>query len=318
MNANLSDYVQAVKDLLKAKQIQIVEEKSINYGWQLSCSDGTNQAKVNLYSGKKGLSKVIQGRDSALKALLETQLTGQGSVAATQSGPIRRNITLADADIALPKDTPAWMGCDESGKGDVFGPLVCAACTVTAAEAVTLRRAGVCDSKKLTDPKIVKLAQVILQTVGERCIIRTVMPPEYNQLYEQCRNDHKNLNDLLGALHGQNIQSLLSKYECPCIIVDKFGNERYVLAGLGGLEKTHRIIQVPRGERDIAVAAASVLARYGFINGVAAMSKQYGIAFPKGAYQGIPETIRTMLDRFGASELSHVGKMNFTNFDFVR
>ena len=132
------------------------------------------------------------------------------------------------------------------------------------------------------------------------------------------KKEHKNLNNLLGDLHAKNIRVLLSKYNCPCIIVDKFGKDQYVLSGLEGLEKNHQIIQVTKGERDTAVAAASILARDGFVRAMSELSNRFCIELPKGAYMGISETIQAIIQKQGIHDLPYVGKLNFKNFDFLR
>ena len=311
MDEILRKHVAAFKAALAGQAVECSPEKPINYGCQVVCRRGPEEIKVNFYHGKKGLSTVIQGKAGPLKDLLEGLAHGAAASAAGQARP-------GGDTILLPAGTTTWMGCDESGKGDVFGPLCCAACQVTTETADLLRRAGVCDSKALTDKAILTLADLIRQTLPDRWAVRIVMPGEYNSLYEMHRQKHENLNHLLGSLHAQNIRVLLSKHECPCIIVDKFGKEEYVLSKLGGLEKTHRIIQVPKGERDTAVAAASILAREAFVVGMDDLRARYGMTFPKGAYLGISQAIRQVQDHFGTTALAEVGKLNFKNFDFLR
>ena len=303
MDTILSKYVAAFKASLATQHIEYRNEKAINYGWQIECVHAGATVRVNFYHGKKGLSTVIQGKDSSLKQLLETLAGGAAKPAS------------ANEEIPLPPGTDTWMGCDESGKGDVFGPIVCAACMVTKETADTLRAAGVCDSKQLNDRAIIRLADVIRETVADQWVVRIVMPGEYNLLYKQFKKAHKNLNNLLGNLHAENIRVLLSKYECPCIIVDKFGKEEYVLSELGGLSKSHTIIQVTKGERDTAVAAASILAREAFVTSMSTLAAHYDLEFPKGAYMGIEDTIHKVIDRYGAPALAEVGKLNFKNFD---
>ena len=311
MDTKLADHVAHFKKILAEHHVDYHHEKAINYGCQLECTYQGQSAKVNLYHGKKGFSTVIQGPDGALKALLQSLVSG--SAAGGRSGTKQ-----TAAAIPLPPGTTTWMGCDESGKGDVFGPIVAAACMVTTETAAKLQQAGVCDSKALTDKAIMRLADIIRDVTDSHWAVRVVMPGEYNQMYEMYHKKHQNLNNLLGNLHAQNIRVLLSKYECPCIIVDKFGKEEYVLSGLGGLEKTHTVIQVPKGERDIAVAAASILAREAFVKAMDELHSQFGMTFPKGAYMGISDTIKKVREQFGAQALIEVGKLNFKNFDFLR
>lgn len=307
MDARLQNRVDAFKRQLHEAHIRCAREKAINYGYQIVCAAGSAEVTVNFYCGKKGLSAVIQGKDSSLKQQVAALAQGEGAAAPAPAGTSLH-----------PEGLSSWMGCDESGKGDVFGPLVAAACLITADEEQQLRRLGVCDSKMLTDDVISRLAVSIRQLLGERSVVTVLMPQEYNARYKELRKQRKNLNHLLGALHGHNIRVLLSKYECPCIIVDKFGKDEYVLNELKDEAASHQIIQVTKGERDTAVAAASILARQGFVDAMNGLKARYGISFPKGAYMGIAPAIASFRAAYGDEALACVGKLNFKNFDFLR
>ncbi len=311
MDNLLQKRVAQFKRALAEANIRCSREKAINYGHQLHCASGSDEATVNIYHGKKGFSVVVQGKESPFKHTVEA--LAQGAPA-----PKEQAVSHAAMDGLHPVGIPCWMGCDESGKGDVFGPLVGAACLITKEEEGKLRNLGVCDSKMLTDTKIAALAESIRKMLGDRCVVTVLMPREYNTQYHELKKQHKNLNHLLGRLHGENICRLLSKYECPCIIVDKFGKEEYVLQALGSAAVSHQVIQVPKGERDTAVAAASILARNGFVEAMKTLSKHYGMPFPKGAYLGISSTIQAFCSAYGNEALAEVGKLNFKNFDFLR
>ncbi len=313
MDSVVRQQVERLKKELDRNDIRCLREKEINYGCQLVCTDDTAQATVAVYHGKKGLSVVIQGKDTPLKRML-TSLAG--SAPAPQRGQAAGS---SPVDEPLhPQGISCWMGCDESGKGDVFGPLVCAACLITAEEEHRLQALGVCDSKLLSDKAIAGLAQAIRTMLQDRCIVSVLQPEAYNTQYMRLRKQGKNLNHLLGSLHGQNINVLLSKHECPCIIVDKFGKDEYVLSALQEKARSHQIIQVTKGERDTAVAAASVLARHAFVEAMHGLAVRYGMVFPKGAYLGIHTAIQAFRKAYGDESLCQVGKLNFKNFDFLR
>lgn len=308
MDARLQKTIDDFKHKLGEAQIRCAREKTINYGYQIVCAAGAAEATVNFYYGKKGLSVVVQGKDGTLKQLVTALANGEKGTA----------VPAGKSSSLHPEGISCWMGCDESGKGDVFGPLVAAACLIRADEEPQLRRLGVCDSKMLTDDAIAGLAADIRHMLGDRCVVTVLMPQEYNIRYEELKRKRKNLNHLLGSIHGHNIRVLLSKNECPCIIVDKFGKEEYVLAELEDEAASHQIIQVTKGERDTAVAAASILARQGFVDAMDALAKQYGMTFPKGAYMGIASAIASFRRTYGDDALACVGKLNFKNFDFLR
>lgn len=316
MDPRLKRRIADVKIDLSEADISVTDEKEINYGCKLTCTKGADKASVNVYYGKKGFSTVIQGKTSKLKDLLQTIMnkTHNKNVNITST----KGMDRSGQGIIRPDDVPSWIGCDESGKGDVFGPLCAAACLLTKEEEAYFQGLGVCDSKALTDRKILELDEEIRKRLGNRCVFKVLMPSEYNKAYDACRQRRENLNHLLGRVHGENILCLLSKYKCPCIIVDKFGKDEYVLRPLRQVAQDHRIIQVPRGERDTAVAAASIVARAAFVRAMETLQEQYDMVFPKGAYAGVSGALHEFRRRYGDDELYRVGKLNFKTFDFLR
>ena len=108
--------------------------------------------------------------------------------------------------VDLPQDVP-WVGVDESGKGDYFGPLVSAAAYVSPDAAPTLRELGVADSKRLSDKRVMALAPQIRAHVESSLTV--VAPPRYNDLYASFRRQGKRLNDMLAWAHARSIEDLL-------------------------------------------------------------------------------------------------------------
>lgn len=316
MNPILKRRIADVKACLTRVGIVVVEEKEINYGCKLTCTKGADKASVNVYYGKKGFSTVIQGKTSALKETLQDIMSKTHQIRGKSAS--HTHVDTPVGSPIRPSGISSWIGCDESGKGDVFGPLCAAACLITPDEEAYFQKLGVCDSKALTDGTILNLDETIRKTLGDRCAWKVLMPSVYNERYKACKKSHENLNHLLGRVHSENILCLLSKYNCPCIIVDKFGKDEYVLRPLQKVAQDHRIIQVPRGERDTAVAAASIVARAAFVRAMKSLCEHYGMVFPKGAYAGISGALHEFRRRYGDDELHCVGKLNFKTFDFLR
>ena len=213
---------------------------------------------------------------------------------------------LADDPPALPVDLPRdrpWAGLDESGKGDYFGPLVSAAVEVDPSD--LLVDLGVADSKKLSDARVTKLAPELRGRV--RFTITVLAPPRYNDLYEQFRREGRRLNDLLAWAHARSLEDLLAAGSEPAYaIVDQFADARVVERRLlaGTRERALRVVQFPRAEADVAVAAASILARDEFLRRLGEL--------PKGG--GSPQVVaaaRALVERRGADALRAVAKLHF-------
>lgn len=178
-------------------------------------------------------------------------------------------------------DFDCWVGTDESGKGDYFGPLVIAGVLINEKNKALLEEAGICDSKKLNDLKIAKLAVLI----KNNAIFSTVVinPAKYNELYEKFQN----LNKMLAWGHARAIENILEKEFCPNVISDKFGNESLIKNALIKEGKKINLIQKVKGERDLAVAAASIIARDEFVKRMDALEKKHGVELSKGASEKV-------------------------------
>lgn len=199
-------------------------------------------------------------------------------------------------------------GIDESGKGDFFGPLVIAGVCVDETTGPKLAELGVCDSKLIkSDAKIAELARGIRNTVPGRFAVVTVGPEAYNRLY----HSFGNLNRLLAWGHAKTIEELLEKVpECPRMLSDKFGNESLIRNALQTRGRTIRLDQETKAERDVAVAAASILARDGFVRGMAKLSETVGETLPRGAGGGV----LAMAKKLAGRDPELLGKIAKTHF----
>ncbi|MFA6915341.1 MAG: ribonuclease HIII [Parachlamydiales bacterium] len=203
------------------------------------------------------------------------------------------------------------IGIDESGKGDLFGPLCTAGVYATAEQIQALLKLGVCDSKKLNDISITKLAPQI-QNLCAHHIIK-VTPKRYNELYAQFRN----LNHLLAWTHATAIEALVTETHCLDVMVDQFAAEHVVETALKRKLLSVNLTQQHRAEQDVVVAAASILARYAFISGLHALSQEFGIVLPKGAGAQTITAAKTFVQRHGKEALPFVSKMHFKSHESI-
>lgn len=209
--------------------------------------------------------------------------------------------------------TGAYIGTDESGKGDYFGPLVIAGAYVTEETAAQLKALGVMDSKKLTDAKIGGMVAKIIEIIGDNAVEAIVMSPaKYNELYLRFKNNGKNLNHLLAWGHATIIENLLTRHpDCGQAIADQFGNERYILSQLKEKGKGIKLYQTPRAEANIGVATASILARYKFTQKMQQLSTQFGVQLPFGANNIVKTKAREFISRHGKDNLNQIAKLHF-------
>lgn len=203
--------------------------------------------------------------------------------------------------------TPAHqnrIGIDESGKGDYFGPLVIAAAHVTAEIEPDLRLMEVRDSKKISDGRILEIAWDLKQVCRHSIVV--IGPQKYNELYPKFRN----LNRLLAWGHARALENLLEQVDCPLAIADQFGDERFILNALLEKGKKIRLEQRPKAEEDLAVAAASILARAEFLVRLKRLSDEVGTTLPKGA-TNVELAARMIVKKHGKEKLGMVAKLHF-------
>lgn len=209
-------------------------------------------------------------------------------------------MTIKDPSVASGR-----IGSDESGKGDYFGPLVIAAAFVTPEIEPDLKLMEVRDSKKISDGRVLELARDLRQVCKHSIV--AIGPQRYNELYEKIRN----LNRLLAWGHARALENLLEQVNCNLAIADQFGDERFILNALLEKGKRIRLVQRPKAEEDLAVAAASILARAEFLTRLRRLSDEVGTSLPKGASPSVELAARMVVKKHGRERLSTIAKMHF-------
>jgi ribonuclease HIII len=202
------------------------------------------------------------------------------------------------------------IGVDEVGKGDYFGPLVVVACYVNNEFADKLSQLGFDDSKKFTDNKIKKLYEQVKDYPYYYPSV--VHPAEYNDLV----NKDGNVSIVLAKQHSKCIEKTLKDLQskdipCESVVIDQFSSSKNrILNELGELGKLVNVVQFHKGESDIAVAAASIIARGIFVEEFEKMGEKYNFNFPKGASNVIDSGL-SFIQKHSSEELRNVAKVGF-------
>src|SRR5713101_556665 len=206
------------------------------------------------------------------------------------------------------------VGVDESGKGDFFGPLCIAGAYVNENVVRAWKDAGIRDSKNIgSDGRIKELAELIRKTPG---CVTTVVPignEAYNRLYAKLRS----VNAMLAWGHSRVIENLMLQrhrmYPPPVrAISDQFAHDKATVArALMSLGREIELVQRHKAEADLAVAAASILARDEFVTRLGRMEKEFGMKFPKGASAAVDAAAKEFVAKHGAENLAKVAKLHF-------
>lgn len=276
-----------------------VETSSIflkQYNYDFSVINGKEKVKVLTYFGKKGTKVLLQGNENSfiykkIKNLIYTQ----------------KEIDFNSVSKAQENNFSFYIGTDESGKGDLFGPLVVAGFFFEEKIKENLLSIGVCDSKELSEKKIRMIAKKLINDFSQRIRVEIIEPSDYNYLYER----YKNLNKLLVNIHSKVILDLASKSNCRNVIIDKFAKEsRFEKLKLGS---DFQVELHEKGEKYLGVAAASIIARFYFISWLD-KNKIDNYFLPKGSSTEAIKFAKFILNKKNKNELKNYAKLHFKTF----
>jgi len=260
----------------------------------------TPDCTINLYTSGKLL---VQGKGA------------REFVEFTLEPLVLESVALGYEDVLDPERFTPHMGIDESGKGDFFGPIVIAAAYVDRELVETMEKLGVRDSKAIkSDAKALALGREIRGLLGRRFALVNIGPAAYNRLYAKIRS----VNALLSWGHARAIEDLLAIVpDCPRAISDQFGNKEQVKRSLMAKGRAITLEQRHRAESDMAVAAASILAREAFLRGLQKLSESFGTELLKGASAAVRERAVELVGRHGPDILIQTAKCHFRTTDQV-
>lgn len=243
-----------------------------------------------------------KGTEDFVQNVIEAEVTGEAR--------------LGYDDVHHPEWFEPHAGLDESGKGDLFGPVVAATVIAERPAIEAWRRAGVRDSKAIADAQILKLDEVIRATPG--VVVETVHcgMAKYNELMLKPR---ANLNRLLAWQHARALEAALQKKWVARGLLDQFSKEPLVQRelkrrGLGKFQLEMRT----RAEADPVVAAASVVARAAFVREMRELSREFGEKLRFGAGADSKAQAAQIVQRLGARALARFAKLHFrTSYEVV-
>ncbi len=291
-----NNYLFGLQESLIRMGYSIVDQQEIAYGVQFYAQNDKTKQLVRVYQNTKGKIKLDNSQitDPTLKAFLSSYTDTKGQI------NNEKYYIFA----------PPLIGTDEAGKGDYFGPLCTAAVYTNKEQYKQLQREGIKDSKKLNDNTIAELTKRIIKICPYYSVI--VVP---NKAF----NDHyvkvKNINAILGTAHAQAIKNVLKNVDCRRILTDKFGSVHWVEDQLTGFDLD--LAQETKAEQNIAVAAASILARWTFVEKMKKMSKEYRFEFPLGASAAVDIQGQEFLKIHSQEELYKVAKISFKNTERI-
>ncbi|RLQ97997.1 ribonuclease HIII [Falsibacillus albus] len=217
----------------------------------------------------------------------------------------------------LPENIAALslIGSDEVGTGDYFGPITVVSAYVEKKQIPLLKELGVKDSKNLSDPQIISIAKELLKFLPYSLLTLS------NQKYNEWQAKGMSQGKMKALLHNQAIQNVLVKIEPEipeAILIDQFVEASTYYKHIQGQKKIikERVYFSTKGESiHIAVAAASILARYAFLKAMDALSQKAGFTIPKGAGPAVDKAAARLISEKGVGALTEFTKLHFANTD---
>ena len=281
-------------DDLTSQGLKLTEIEKLKYHFEFTAINAKDKIKLQVYFGKKGVKTVIQGdKESKLYKDLYNKF----------------NSGLFVLDTDKLQEPSCYIGTDESGKGDYFGPLVVAGVWVNKESIEHLRSIGVKDSKELSESTIKKISHEIKKCEDIKFNTISISPKKYNEFYARVGN----VNRVLGWAHAKVIENLLENHDAEEAISDKFGDEKYIYSSLQEKGRKITLHQVTKAERYTAVAAASILARDRFNWWFKHEKVKVGFDLPKGASDNSEIAAEKIFRKLGNHSLKDFVKLHFKN-----
>lgn len=303
-----------VSDNTKKKLVEFYEdlkrEKTPQYA-VFQAQDG--DTVVTLYESGK---IVFQGKDADLASdiWVATEKMNNKNLEVNNSENKNKSETKKiEVDPIIYNSTS--IGSDEVGTGDYFGPIVVTAAYVKKEDIHYLEDLGVKDSKKLDDSKILEVVPKIIKKIPYSSLV--LSNKDYNNTY----GENFNMNKIKAVLHNKVLVDLTSKYpNTDYVIVDEFANKYVYFNYLKESNNVYRNITfLTKGEtRSLAVACASMISRYIFINEFNKLSNSVGLLLPKGASTSVDNVGIEIVKKYGFDKLKEIAKLNFKNTDKIK
>ncbi len=293
----LTSYTKALGELDVQTLKSVLEEEGFEFVTKPYSHYSAKKGKVNVTVYQKGPKVLVQGTgtEDFVRFTLEPKILGTAE--------------LGYEELNNPDWFEPHFGVDESGKGDVLGPLVIAGAYTDKDLAQTLLDMGAMDSKAIKSrKKIAELSKKIKALDGLKYDCIVLKPETYNQLYAKFNN----LNRLLAWGHATVYENLKQKQpDCMVGLSDQFANAKVLDYALGQKKIDLKLKQRTKAESDPAVAAASIIARDAFVSWMEEASEEWGMKVPLGASKQVNEFIRDFPE---PERMNLIGKLHFKNF----
>ncbi len=296
------------KEMMNEFYQDMRREKTPQYA-EFQAQDG--DTVVTLYTSGKA---VFQGNDADLSSeyWIETEKINSGTAVVTNSEDKSKKTLKGEnkKEVGIYHNINS-VGSDEVGTGDYFGPIVVSSTYVTKDDVAYLDSLGVCDSKKLTDEKILEIAPLIAKRVKYKSMILN------NSDYNKFHSKDYNMNKIKAILHNKVLYQMIHEEnpQYDYIIVDEFAKEHKYYEYIKDTPNIQKNITFMTKAEDkcLSVACASIISRYLFLKEFDKLADSLHLPLPKGAGSEVDKIGQEIVEKYGADKLNEVAKLNFMN-----
>ncbi|MCX7610103.1 MAG: ribonuclease HIII [Ignavibacterium sp.] len=285
-------YANNLRENLEKENLLVGDLINKDYNFEFDVKKDKSKVKVLVYFSKKknDLKTIIQGnKNNKLYKQVESIING--------------TLYFEEPELIEPNK---YIGNDESGKGDLFGPLIVCAFAYDDGIRDELIKLDVKDSKKINDSNIISIYNQIEKKFKDRFEVVEIHPPKYNQLYDKIQN----LNKILVWAHSKAIENLSRKFNYDCIVIDKFTSEKHFNSKV--FDKKNLILE-EKAERFLGVACASIIARSKLLKWFEKKSKELNIKLPFGSSSSVTKVANQIKKNYGDLILKDLIKLHFKN-----
>lgn len=214
-------------------------------------------------------------------------------------GDFDRLVEELVSDLEVETD---YIGTDEAGKGDLFGPLVVCGFAFTRKVAKEVLKLGVRDSKSIPPESLEEIAKSLISLKHHRCVV--ILPETYNRVYKLLQN----LNKVLSLAHANVIDTLFLEFALAKAVVDRFMRGSYLDCYINAPVE---LVEEIKAERYPAVAAASVIARYYYNESLKRLSREAGVILPAGSGKEAKRVLEELRSKLERQQLARFVKLHF-------
>ncbi|PZX07005.1 ribonuclease HIII [Psychrobacillus insolitus] len=282
----------------------------------------THYLKYKVERSAPGVVFAAKLTDTAVTIYRSNKVMFQGNGASreaslwgTANNSVDKVVSGATKGDTLPPNfaTLSVVGSDETGTGDYFGPITVAACFVREDQVQLVKELGVKDSKMLTDDIMRKMAPDLMATLTHSVLVLK------NEKYNDIQSRGSSQGKIKALMHNQALMHVLKKMapEKPAfILIDQFA-ERGIYYNHVKAEKQiirENVLFSTKAEQlHVAVAAASIIARYAFLKEMDRLSEIAHTTIPKGASAKVDEIAARIYLKHGEDFLKSITKWHFAN-----